>query len=245
MKLILILLLSSIFGQAHAEEELSNDRIIFRTNYGDLVVALYPKVAPEHAKQILHLAEKGIFNQTSIFRIEKGFVAQIENHSDRAQPLTPKQMQEVVQMPAELSEIQHRRGHLSMAHYDEDINSGETSFSFLLGEAPHLDGQYTVFGEVVSGLDVLDLIENARVDQNNVPVQPIFIRSTKIVAAKDLKQVRLNGPLVPEVADDPYLLTFKILAVIAFSVTVSSPFIKTLAPLVLNRLRKRGDRLPA
>lgn len=226
MKIAMVALFFSVFAQAG--EELSKERIIFHTNYGDLVVALYPKVAPRHASQIIRLAERGVFDQTSFYRLEKGFVVQIENHSNRAVPLTVKQAREVTRIPAEFSSIQHRRGHLTMARYDEDIDSAETSFSFMLGKAPHLDGEYTVFGEIVAGFDVLDAIETVEVDSEHRPRNPIFIRTTQVILEKDLSQVRLNGPLFPAVPEDPYLLFFKIFAACAFAFTVTLPFAKTL-----------------
>lgn len=228
----------SVYARA---EELSKDRIIFRTNYGDIVVALYPKVAPKHTEQMFRLAERGVFDQTSFYRLEKGFVVQIENYSNKAVALSPKQTREIIQIPAEFSEIQHRRGHLSMARYDEDVNSAETSFSFMLGDAPHLDGQYTVFGEIVAGFDVLDAIEKVAVDEFNVPMNPIFIRNTLVVAEKDLSQVRLSGPLNPAIPDDPYLIFFKIFALIAFTTTVAHPFVKTF----IDMFRKRRNPYPA
>lgn len=231
----LFLFSSSVHG-----EELSKERIVFRTNYGDIVAALYPKVAPQHTEQILKLARKGIFTQTSIFRIEKGFVAQVENWSNRAAPLTPKQTREVIRIPAEFSDIPHHRGILSMARFDEDVDSAETSFSFVLGDAPHLDGQYTVFGEVVLGQEVLDAIERVPVENGSKPRSDVFIRKAEVVLAKDLSQVRLNGPMVPNVPEDPYIVFFKIFATVTFVGTVSAPFVKTLAGSALFRRRQTG-----
>jgi len=141
---------------------LADERILLRTSTGDLVLALYPEVAPKHVAQILRLVRLGVYDGMHFHRVEPGFVAQLSGHHDRTAPLTPVQSAAIAKIPGEFSAIRHRRGILSMARFD-DPDSAETSFSILLGPAPHLDGKYTVFGHVESGLDVLAAIE--RVDR--------------------------------------------------------------------------------
>ncbi len=140
----------------------ARERIMLRTSMGDIVLALYPDVAPKHVAQILRLVKLGVYDGMHFRRVEPGFVAQLSGHHDRATPLTPEQSAAIVRIPAEFSAIRHERGILSMARFD-DPNSAETSFSILLGRAPHLDGKYTVVGRVESGMDVVAAIE--RVDR--------------------------------------------------------------------------------
>lgn len=147
----------AILLQADAPK-LADERIRLRTSMGDIVLALYPEVAPKHVAQILRLVKLGVYDGMHFHRVEPGFVAQLSGHHDRETPLTPGQAAAVTRIPAEFSSIRHRRGILSMARFD-DPDSAETSFSILLGPAPHLDGKYTVFGHVESGLDVVAAIE--------------------------------------------------------------------------------------
>src|SRR5688500_17556555 len=137
-------------GPAIAEE-----RILLRTNRGDLVVGLYDGVAPKHAAQIRKLVRLGVYDSTMIFRVEPGFVAQVTNAQNRKNALSPEQHKAITAIPAEFSKLQHRPGIVSMARDTDDVNSAETSFSFMLGRAPELDRKYTVIGELEHGMPLL------------------------------------------------------------------------------------------
>ncbi len=132
------------------------ERVVFNTPAGDLVFALYPEVAPRHVAQFLKLTSEGVYDTTYFGRLEPGFVLQLFTAEDRRVPLTERQKTLLKPLKAEFSDLPHRRGVLSMAHLDGDPDSGCSSFSILLGPAPHLDGKYTVFGELERGSDVLD-----------------------------------------------------------------------------------------
>ena len=89
---------------------------------------------------------------------------------DRIIPLSAVQRSVIEKIPGELTNgIPHKRGILSMAHYDGDDNSAETSFSILLGDAPHLDGKYAVFGELEYGYDVLNILEGVPTNPDKTP----------------------------------------------------------------------------
>ena len=130
---------------------IADERILLRTTRGDLVVGLYDSIAPKHAAQIRNLVRLGVYDSTTIFRIEPGFVAQITNAQNRNKPLTREQSKAITAIPAEFSKLQHRAGVVSMARDDDDVNSAETSFSFVLGRAPSLDRKYTIIGELEYG----------------------------------------------------------------------------------------------
>lgn len=130
-------------------------RILLRTVAGDMLLTLYPEVAPRHVEQILKLVRAGVYDGTHFYRVQPDFVVQLGNAQDRLQPLTPEQRALIRPIPAETSDRKHRPGALSMARRDDDRNSAETSFSILLDFAPHLDGEYTVFGHVERGVEVL------------------------------------------------------------------------------------------
>jgi cyclophilin family peptidyl-prolyl cis-trans isomerase len=163
-----------------ASPRVARERIVLRTNVGDMVLVLYPEVAPQHTEQLLKLARMGVYDGTNFFRVESSFVAQLSDARQKQPTLTPEQVEAVHPLAAEFSELHHGRGTLSMARYDDRPDSGETSFSILLGDAPHLDGKYTVFGRLETGEDVLDLIERVA-RKGSQPVMPIVVRRAEVV----------------------------------------------------------------
>ncbi|MFO1019691.1 MAG: peptidylprolyl isomerase [Planctomycetales bacterium] len=192
MRLLLILLSLFIGFSADSgaqEKPLKADqRIILHTQAGDIVLALYPRVAPKHTGQLLELARLGLLNGMHFHRVEPNFVAQTSTAYDRLVPLTSDQRAVLHPIPAEFSGIRHRRGILSMAHSDNQPDSGESSFSILLGDAPHLDGKYTVFGEVEQGIEVLD--EFVKVPRRgNAPVIRITIANAEIADLDQLQKL--------------------------------------------------------
>lgn len=177
----------------HKVPKLSDDRVVLHTNMGDIVLGFYFNIAPKHVAQILKMVKAGVYDGASFFRVESGFVAQVSNNDARVTPVTDAQKAVIQKIPAEFSALKHRRGILSMARYDEDVNSAESSFSILLGDAPHLDGQYTIFGEVVSGMDVVSAIENVPLKEPTVPFVNIVIERAEVVSASDLAALSLRG----------------------------------------------------
>jgi cyclophilin family peptidyl-prolyl cis-trans isomerase len=106
------------------------------------------QVAPKTASHIMKLFQLGCYNSNHFFRVDRGFVAQTADVvSGRLVPLSPIQQGEAaVTVPLEVTpDVRHTEGVLSMAR-TSDPNSGGSSFSILLGSAPHLDMQYTIFG---------------------------------------------------------------------------------------------------
>lgn len=176
-RLLLVLLAAVLAGAARADEEprLAKERVVLHTNLGDLVLALYPDVAPRHVEQILGLVRLGVYDSVYFYRIEPSFLAQITTAQGRRLPLKPEQAAAIHPIPAEFSDLRHVRGVASMAHADGQPDSAETSFSILYAAAPHLDGQYTIFGRLEAGEDVLDAMTGVQRDAQNRPVQPIEI----------------------------------------------------------------------
>ncbi|HEY0170945.1 MAG TPA: peptidylprolyl isomerase [Pyrinomonadaceae bacterium] len=162
----------------------ARERIVLRTNVGDMVLALYPEVAPRHTEQLLKLARVGAYDGVNFFRVESSFVAQLSDARYKEPAPSPEQAAAIHPLPAEFSGLRHRRGTLSMARHDGRPDTGETSFSILLGDAPHLDGQYTVFGHLENGADVLDLIERAA-RRGNRPVMPLVVRRAEVVESPE------------------------------------------------------------
>ena len=128
------------------------------TTAGKIHLVLDPGMAPKSATQIYKLMKSGAFNGTPIFRYEPKFVMQTANAESKAdgQPQLSNQLRDMLRrLPLEVDAqnkglIAHKEGVLSMGRWDDDEDSAVSSFSVLLGDAPHLDHKYTIFGRIVA-----------------------------------------------------------------------------------------------
>jgi peptidyl-prolyl cis-trans isomerase B (cyclophilin B) len=139
-------------------EQLSSARAVLETSMGNITVEFFPDRAPNHVRQFLRLASSGVYNGTSFHRIVKGFVIQGGHMPTRREPLDEKQQSVVRNLQPEFNATLHEPGIVSMARLGDDVASGSSSFFIVLAPAPSLDGKYTVFGRVVSGMDVVEKI---------------------------------------------------------------------------------------
>ncbi|MBI5877166.1 MAG: peptidylprolyl isomerase [Chloroflexi bacterium] len=121
------------------------------TAKGVIRLELNPKAAPKHANSFVFLACQGYFDGLSFHRVEAGFVIQggDPNGNGSGGP--------GYKLPAEFGPIKHTLGILSMAR-TSDPNSAGSQFFIMLGDAPSLDGQYSVFGKTVEGINVVTRI---------------------------------------------------------------------------------------
>ena len=140
-------------------EQLSATRAVIETSMGNITLEFFPDRAPGHVRQFLRLAASGVYNGTSFHRIVKGFVIQGGHMPTRREPLDEKQQAFVRNLQPEFNATPHDRGIVSMARLGDDVASGSSSFFIVLAPAPSLDGKYTVFGRVMSGMDVVEKIE--------------------------------------------------------------------------------------
>lgn len=164
-------------------EPVDGPRVVLETIAGPIELVLYPLLAPETVTQFLRLVDAGVYDSLRITRIEPGFVIQTGMAPvHRSRPMTAEQLALIRKIRLEASPLMHRRGTLSMAHWDGDRDSAETSFSIILGDAPHLDGNYTIFGRVESGWDAVEAIERAPVKYDSTePAVEILIQSARSV----------------------------------------------------------------
>ena len=160
-------------------EELSSYRAVVATSVGDITLELFPDRAPNHVRQFLRLASSGVYDGTSFHRVVRGFVVQTGHLPTRKEPLNERQQAYVRMLQPEFNPTPHDRGIVSMARLD-DPASASSSFFIVLGRSPALDNQYTVFGRVVAGLDVLEKIETAPLN-GEAPVTRIEITGVKLI----------------------------------------------------------------
>ncbi|XP_077225099.1 cyclophilin-like peptidyl-prolyl cis-trans isomerase family protein [Tasmannia lanceolata] len=155
------------------DSDLGSARVVFQTNYGDIEFGFFPHVAPKTVEHIFKLVRLGCYNTNHFFRVDKGFVAQVADVvGGRTAPMNEEQREEAVKtVVGEFSNVKHVRGILSMGRFS-DPNSASSSFSILLGDASHLDGQYAIFGKVTKGDETLRKLEQVPTRQEGIFVMP-------------------------------------------------------------------------
>lgn len=160
-------------------EELSKHRTVIETSMGNMTVELFADRAPNHVRSFLRMAASGVYDGTAFHRVAKGFVIQGGFLPSRREPLDEKQTAYVRAMQPEFNKTPHDRGILSMAR-GENPASATSSFFIVLSRQQGLDNQYTVFGRVVEGLDVIDAIEAVPVN-GEAPVTRIEVTRVRVV----------------------------------------------------------------
>jgi len=144
-------------------------RAIIETKFGNIELKFFPDVAPNHVKNFIELAKKGFYNGTTFHRIIPGFMIQGGDPNTK----DPEKSKHGIGGPgykikAEFNTKPHKKGTLSMARA-ADPNSAGSQFFICAANTPSLDGKYTVFGEVVSGIEVVDKIVNQPRDGRDNP----------------------------------------------------------------------------
>ena len=161
-------------------EELAKYRATIETSMGNITIEVFPDRAPNHVRQFLRLAQLGAYDGTAFHRVVKGFVIQGGYMPTRREPLDEKQEAAMPPLNPEFSSTPHDRGIVSMARGGDDLASATSSFFIVLARAAALDGQYTVFGRVVSGMDVVEKIEAVPVN-GETPVTRIDVMHIAVV----------------------------------------------------------------
>jgi peptidyl-prolyl cis-trans isomerase B (cyclophilin B) len=161
-----------------AVEDLSRYRAVLDTSMGEITLSFTPDKAPTHVRNFLRLAQAGVYDGMSFHRVVKGFVVQ-SGHLPTRGPLNETQQKYVRQLKAEFNDQLHDKGTLSMARLS-DPDSASTSFFIVTARTQALDHQYTVFGKVESGLEVVEKIEAVAVN-GETPVDRVELRKVTVV----------------------------------------------------------------
>ncbi|HYF03663.1 MAG TPA: peptidylprolyl isomerase [Patescibacteria group bacterium] len=147
---------------------------------GNIVVEMFPDVAPKHVRNFDSLVSIGFYDGTAFHRVIPGFVIQ---GGDPASKTEPRErwgfgMPGQTRVPAEFNKIPHTRGIISAAR-SNDPNSASSQFFICVDEAASLNEKYTVYGQVVSGMEVADIIVNSPRDTKDNPIDKISMTITK------------------------------------------------------------------
>ncbi len=138
-----------------------NNILLMELEGGVVVIEMYPDVAPWHVQRIKMLVREGFYNGLGFHRVIKGFMAQTGDPTG-----TGKGGSKFGKLQAEISDLKHVRGTVSMARAS-DIDSANSQFFIVTGTYfSHLDGQYTIWGKVLIGMDLIDNLKSST-DENN------------------------------------------------------------------------------
>ncbi len=156
------------FATAGSVSAASNDDYLtIQLKDGPVVIELMPDVAPKHVAQIKELAKKGEYDNVAFHRVIDGFMAQTGDvqYGDMNDGYDPKLAgtggSSLPDLPAEFSNVPFERGTIGMARA-QDPNSANSQFFIMFAEGGFLNGQYTVVGKVVAGMEYVDKIKRGQ-----------------------------------------------------------------------------------
>ncbi len=184
MKKITIFLISifafSLFGTVEAADTTAT----ISTNKGDIELKLFPDKTPKTVENFIGLAKAGKYNGTIFHRVIKDFMIQggdYENFNGTGgQSIWGKEFEDEI-----VEDLSHKRGVISMANAGPGTNGSQ--FFITQKPATHLDGKHTIFGEVISGMEVVDGIASVQTNNVNRPLLPILVKSVKINEGPEIK----------------------------------------------------------
>ena len=165
----------------------STEVAVLKTSYGDMTIAFWPDVAPKTVENFKKLARDGFYDGTAFHRIIKGFMVQGGCPNTKAgETGMPGTGGPGYKIKAEFNPKSHVKGVISMARSAQPDSAG-SQFFICHGDAKFLDRQYTAFGELVEGVDVLDQIANVPTKnggggEKSTPIERVALESVKIVS---------------------------------------------------------------
>ena len=180
---ILIIIVGCESKQKGKESIMDKETAVISTELGDIVLEFFDDIAPKHVESFKLHAQNGYYNGTTFHRVIPGFMIQggdpLTRSDDKSRHGTggnaakffgigTESDESSWDLPAEFSPTPHTRGILSMAR-SQNPDSGGSQFFICVADARFLDNQYTVFGKVVSGMDVVDAIVSAPRDARDNP----------------------------------------------------------------------------
>lgn len=152
--------------------------LVMETTIGTVVIELLPEVAPQHVERLKSLAREGFYDGIKFHRVIPGFMAQTgdPNSKEDNPRIWGMGGSDLPDLPAEFNETPFERGTVGMAR-SSNPNSANSQFFICFRSTPHLNGQYTVFGQVVEGMKFVD-----RIAEGEPPRNPDEIVSMRVLA---------------------------------------------------------------
>lgn len=163
-------------GETNLDLNSDDNTLVLDTKHGPVTIQMRPDLAPIHVQRIKELVREGFYDGLTFHRVIEGFMAQ------GGDPKGNGTGGSGVNLPAEFSDATFKRAMVGMAR-SRDNNSADSQFFIMLGAAPHLNGQYTVWGEVIDGMDAVDAIKKGEKHANG-----------RIIGAPDkIKRMHIKG----------------------------------------------------
>ena len=173
LTLFVCLMMAASGNSAQAADP--ENTLLLELKTGQVVIELLPALAPRHVERIKELTREGFYDGLMFHRVIEGFMAQTGDPKGDGTGGSGKRIM------AEFSKEPHTRGTLSMAR-SSNPNSADSQFFIVLDDAPHLNGQYTVWGRVTEGMDHVDQIKLGSSAANGKVYSPDIIVSMRIAA---------------------------------------------------------------
>lgn len=170
------LALAFIVPAAAQSAPTSENTLVLETNKGTVEIALRPDLAPQHVERIKQLARDGFYDGVVFHRVIEGFMAQTGDPTG-----TGTGGSDYPDLKAEFTQTPYERGTVGMARA-QNPNSANSQFFIMFDRVPSLDGKYTVFGEVIDGMDVVDAIKKGSRSANGQVSDPDRIVDAYIAA---------------------------------------------------------------
>ncbi len=162
--------------------ELAKYHVVLETTKGSIELEMLPDKAPETVRSFLLMTQAGVYDGIGVHRVVPNFVIQTGALAFRDKPLTEKQQKLVHNLAPEFTQTPNVPGLVSMARGD-DPGSGSTSFFICTGECHSLDGQYTAFAKVASGMETVSAIAAVPVD-GETPKETIVVTRARVVGPR-------------------------------------------------------------
>jgi peptidylprolyl isomerase len=164
----LILAGAAAAALATASVARAEDRLLYLdTKGGRITIKLRPDLAPKHVERIERLAKEHFYDNIVFHRVIDGFMAQAGDPEG-----TGMGSSRYPDVKAEFSDLPFKRGTVAMARQPGDKDSANSQFFICFADAPQLNGKYTIWGEVVSGMDVVDKIKKGDASNNGMVTNP-------------------------------------------------------------------------
>jgi len=165
-------------GSSAGEElrKTGETRAVIKTRQGDITLAFFPDSAPNHVNNFIELSKKGFYDGTTFHRVIPGFMIQGGDPNTKSPDRSRHGMGGPgYALKAEFNSRPHKRGTLSMARSMNPDSAG-SQFFICVADAPFLNRQYTVFGEVISGMDAVDKIVAEPRDKRDNPLERVEMK---------------------------------------------------------------------
>ena len=171
-----LFLVAATASPSLAQSKPDQNTVYLQTKDGRVTIELKPDIAPKHVRQIETLVKRGFYDGLKFHRVIDGFMAQTGDPNGDGTGGS-----DLPNIPAEFSKVPFKRGTVGMAR-SSDPNSANSQFFICLGDASFLNGQYTVVGQVTSGMDVVDKIKKGDKSENGAVSDPDKIVSMRLAA---------------------------------------------------------------